>query len=469
MNDFLGYHILVKFFEDGEPGNNWEPSMYSAWHPRSIEGDLQGILARLDYITELGIDLVYLSPVLKNRSTHGYDTVDYWVLADHLSHKDSGKALELFRTVVSELQKRGIAVLMDLVLNHGSFHFDFSAVPDGYTIKPRVARTIQEDDWEKEPQGESPWIQDGKPPFLYWDTFDPGTQKYLIDAALYWLKETGINGFRLDYVLGLPPSFLDAFNKAVTEAVPDIIILGEIWDDRGDARKNYALIQHYKIHEGRHILTHAFDFFLYGKLVHCLAEGGTGLDDLWSFIELSSSLNDENFHMTYFMENHDLPRFINKAWGNTSRFRMAYLLLHSLSGSVMLEYGNEFALEGDRDAFQHPSSDLFRRISSRVPMRFPENWSEIDRELAGWTAHVRSLRSKELSLVKGCYEAVHVYGDVLAFWKHFQGADSILIYACLHPKHEFMMSGKWKDLITGRIIHGGDHLEPFSLLYLRSC
>jgi len=99
---FLGYHILIKFFKNGELTNDFPKESYRYYEKNAIDGDLQGVIQELDYLKELGIDLIYLGPIFKSKTTHGYDITNYFSISENISSNSKEEAKAIFTQLIED-------------------------------------------------------------------------------------------------------------------------------------------------------------------------------------------------------------------------------------------------------------------------------------------------------------------------------------------------------------------------------
>ncbi|MFQ8583930.1 MAG: alpha-amylase family glycosyl hydrolase [Holdemania massiliensis] len=192
--------------------------IYQIW-PRSFQdsnhdgiGDLRGILQRLDHLQDLGIDLIWLSPVYCSPNTdYGYDISDYYSI-----HPDFG-TMDDFDALLAECKKRGMGIIMDLVANHTSDqHPWFQACLNDVNSPYRDCYYFREGIGSKEPNnwismfGGSAWTKDPlKPQSWYLTTFtphqcdlnweNPRVREEVANVMRFWL-EKGVSGFRMDVI-----------------------------------------------------------------------------------------------------------------------------------------------------------------------------------------------------------------------------------------------------------------------------
>jgi glycosidase len=195
-------------------------------------GDLQGILSKLDYLSELGITALYLTPVFESASNHKYDTIDYFKVDPHFGDN------ALLKELVRSAHARGIRVILDAVFNHCSnLHPFFLDVKKRGKESPYwnwffIKQWPIPDTFAKHKdalQWYDCWWGFHTLPKL--DYTNPEVEAYFLKVAQYWLREANTDGWRLDVPNEVISSFWPKFRRAVKEVNPQAYIVGEIWDD----------------------------------------------------------------------------------------------------------------------------------------------------------------------------------------------------------------------------------------------
>jgi glycosidase len=159
------------------------------------------------------------------------------------------------------------------------------------------------------------------------------------------------------------------------------------------------------------------NFFVFDKIT---------TDEFYEIIYKSNQLNDKEFSLTYFIENHDIPRFIDIC-KNKENFYDAMKILFSLSGNILLEYGNEFCIKGD-------SNYKYFSESGRVPMKFKNKFSNEEKEVFEFTKKLINLRKENESLSKGNYEKIYSDKNTLIIKKSYKEDNCYILLAKIDTK-----------------------------------
>lgn len=354
----------------------WHQSVVYQVYPRSFQdtnddgvGDLQGVISRLDYLSYLGIDTIWLSPVYESpNDDNGYDISDYQaIMAEFGTMADMEQLIE-------EAKKRDIKIIMDLVVNHTSDEHEWfiearksqtNPYRDYYIWRDPVAgkepnqlRSIFSGfAWEFDPESGQYYLHlySKKQPDLNWE--NEQLRQEIHQMMNFWI-EKGIGGFRMDVIdtIGKLPDqeitsngpklheYLQEMNQA-TFGTKDLMTVGETWGATTEIAKLYS-------DPKRNELSMIFQF------EHIGLDQQSGKDkwDLkpFSIPELKqvlskwqTSLGDDGWN-SLFWNNHDLPRIISR-WGNDQTYReesgkMFAILLHMMKGTPYIYQGEEIGM-----------------------------------------------------------------------------------------------------------------------------
>jgi cyclomaltodextrinase len=420
------YQIFPDRFANGDPSN--DPSDTDAWgtppHSRRFQGgDLMGITEHLNYLRDLGVDLIYLNPIFTSPSNHRYDASDYLQVDSSLGGNEA--LIEL----VKKAHDLAIKVIVDASFNHCHPRFfafqdlinsgPESAYRDWFVIhdwpvrikarppKKNSARRSWQQEWlpiwaeqsglaieyvvdrglAVEPTYES-WYGVASMPRI--NLANPDARRYMLGVAAEWPRLAGIDGWRMDVARYVDSDFWVDFRMAVKDANPDAYLIGEFMGDAGewlqgdrfDATMNYT----FRDICLRYLARHEID----------AVAAADDLARLWAQYAWPVTLANQNL-----IGSHDTARFLSLAGGEVWRLRLAIVLSLTFPGAPGIYYGDEIGLEGENDpgsrnAFpwdpDPTSHDLYRMI----------------KELTG-------LRRKHPALIKGEWRPLLAKGGLLAF------------------------------------------------------
>ena len=342
-DDRIFYEIFVRSFYDSDGDGI---------------GDLQGVVQKLDYLndgdpgtdTDLGVTGIWLMPVMQSPSYHGYDVTDYRQIEE-----DYGTA-EDFRALVDAAHDRGIAVIVDMVLNHTAReHPWFIASAEGDPTYADWYIWEDEDLSYRGPWGQQVWIpRDGRYYYaVFWEGMpDLNYRSDAVTAAMsdnvrFWLEEMGVDGFRLDGIKHLieeerqqentasTHAWMREFSTFVDSVAPDALTVGEVWSS------SFAASQY--VSNGEVDL--AFEFGLAGALVQSV---NVGIPSPLAGLQQSVFSLYPDGQFATFLTNHDQNRIMSQLRGNVDSAKVAAALLLTLPGVPFLYYGEEIGMQGTK-------------------------------------------------------------------------------------------------------------------------
>lgn len=304
-------------------------------HEADLMGSLRGIIDRLDYLKNLGVDILYMTPIFTSDSSHKYNISDYYTIDPSFGTKEDLKEL------VSKAHGLGMYVILDGVFNHtglGFFAFrdimekkERSAYLDWYYIQsfPLVM------DWGKRPSFKTFSYFGGMPKV---NLQNQETADYFIDVAAYWIKECDIDGWRLDVADEISHVFWKRFRREMKAIKKDVLLVGEIWHFAGDFLEGdeWDSVMNYPFY-------HAVSDLLVREEIDVMA-----FFEKLHFIKgnLHSALEG---YLWNFIDSHDTARFLYSVKGNRAKQKLAAALQLLLPGMPMIYYGDEVALNGGPD------------------------------------------------------------------------------------------------------------------------
>lgn len=331
-------------------------------------GTLKGILEKLDYIQELRVNCIWLSPIFESPTHHGYNASDYHIVAKRYGTN------ETLRQLINEVHTRGMRVMLDLAANHTSNeHTAFVAA----LHDPRnPAREWYLFDDDSSHGYRSYALVEDMPELL---TDNPAVQRYLFDVALYWLGDLGADALRLDYMPGPSHAFWTLFQQEVKTHFPNALTIGEITGPLSEIA-SYA---------GR---VDAFmDFPLAHMLRNVFALRTAPLADLLTYISERRALLPKDMGRATLLDNHDMHRFLWLADNDKARLRLAATCHLTLDGTPIIYYGTEVGLSQYDDAHKE-------NAYARAPMLWGE---QQDIQLLAYYRRLVALRSQFAALRSG--------------------------------------------------------------------
>lgn len=361
----------------------WKESVIYQIYPRSFNdsnndgiGDLRGIIEKLDYLKNLGVDILWLSPIFKSpNDDNGYDISDYCDIMDEFGTMDD------FDELLEGIHDRGMKLLMDLVVNHTSDeHYWFqeskkskdNPYRDYYhwrSEKNNWKSFFAGDAWEFDPQTEEYYLHlfTKKQPDLNWE--NPQVRKEIYNLMKFWLDK-GVDGFRMDVIpliskyMDFPDGDTSDFNKLIEEMYSNGPRVHEFLKEM-----HQEVLQHYDVMtvgEGPGITKELANLYVGGNrkelnmIFHFghmfMGQGEGGRFDVVekSFIDFKKVFSDwdkvidEGGWINIFLDNHDFPRMVSR-WGNDNDYRkesaklLATLIL-SMRGTPCMYHGSEIGM-----------------------------------------------------------------------------------------------------------------------------
>ena len=348
-------------------------------------GDLRGLTEKLDYINDgdrntqrdLGANCIWLMPVAQSPSYHGYDVTNYYeVNREYGTNED-------FKRFVNEAHKRGIHILVDMVVNHSSSEHPFfrsalldpgSPYRDWYSWSPTERRMPgwEGTTWHKVPT-RNEWYYG-----LFWggmpdlNLANPQVTAELERVARFWLQDMRVDGFRMDaiqHAFETPQgewrhvpavySWLREYQASLRRIKPDVFTIGEVWDSMGAVLKYYP------------DQLDTYFAFEVADAVFDAVRSGNGQRLTNAVQRAQREIPDHRWGM--FLRNHDQTRTLTELKGDVAQNKLAVSLLLTLPGLPFVYYGEELGMTGEKSA-------------GDIRLRTPMHWSRT--RAAGFTTGI---------------------------------------------------------------------------------
>ena len=459
------YNVLV----DGEWDVIPEYPAYPGAHLKNntlYGGTLYGIIEKLEYISSLGCNAIYLSPIFESVSNHKYDTADYMKVDSCFGGDDALKLL------IDEANKFGIAIILDGVFNHtgsDSRYFNrFERYDSVGAYQSKDSEFYEWFDFQDYPNKYTCWWDIEILPRINPDNFKC-RQFFVGDGGVIdKYRKMGVYGFRLDVADELSDEFISSIKEKLSlsdkNLSKDCILYGEVWEDASnkiayEKRKQYYLgseldgVMNYPLRRG------LLDYVLEKKV-----------DNLcYYFQEVQKNTPERILHnQMNLLGTHDTERIITLLGGGSSagvsndvlskikmseeeklvaqkRLKSLYTVISTLPGIPTVFYGDEVGLEGYHDPFN----------------RMPFPWGKENNDLLAHYRKIGNIRVKNDVYKKGSFKLLYLNADLLCFERVCDEIAYITIYNNGSEERTISFSEKFSSLLSsacGNVLNvlGGD-------------
>lgn len=441
LQESVVYQIFPDRFWNGNPNNN--PENVKEWGIGKVEGhsmyggDIRGIIEKIDYLEDLGIDLIYLTPIFKSNTNHKYNTADYFAIDPTFG------TVEEVRELVDLCHKKNIRIILDAVFNHSGD--DFFAFAD---LLRNQENSIYKDwyfvdsypvDYDKSNYYTFANTCNNMPKL---NVGNKEVMDYLLKVGEYWVKEVGVDGWRLDVCDEVSHNFWREFRKTIKKSNSDAVIIGEIMHEANSFLKGDQLdsIMNYPFKNA------TIDFFGNHSIsaleyLDILAENRMLYMDsitkqLWNLIG-----------------SHDTKRILNECDGNIERVKMAIAMQFTYIGVPYIYYGDEVGISGEDDP------------DNRKCMIWDKD--KQNQELLTLNKKLIAIRKENKCLVYGDFDTIYCKDEVFAFVRK-DGEQKILVIFNNNDKNylfSYNNDESGKNLLTDEDIDFSNDIELLPLSF----
>ena len=323
-----------------------KPKDPNGWHG----GNINGIREHLDYIENLGITTIWLTPVFKNNksaykgkfySYHGYAITDFYDVDEHFG------TIEDYRLFVREAHVRGLKVVMDVVFNHcGSEHpWNNGASPrswinvnhrkSNYECTTIFGSYVSRYDKEQTVKG---WFADTMPDL---NLKNEDVLRYLTQVTFWWIETTGIDAIRMDTYLYSDNRQMNKWLKILSKEYPYFSVISETWV--GNSAYTSKVQQSAVSATGKDNPLIVMDFAFQEKLSEAIDKGD--LKIIYDHF-IYDFLYADAHQVLAFLDNHDMMRWA-RMHNNVADTKIALTILLTMPRIPQIFYGTEFMFRGD--------------------------------------------------------------------------------------------------------------------------
>lgn len=358
--DFI-YLLMPDRFANGDPSNDrvaglqdtaLDVNVLSARHG----GDLQGVIQHLDYIQNLGVTALWMTPALTNdelqTSYHGYANTENY----HIDPRFGSNAL--FKALTDSLHSRGMKMVMDVVPNHfGDRHWTVLDLPmkDWVHQWPTFTKSNFRASAVLDPyasaadrnQMEKGWFDTHMPDM---NEENPYVANYITQSNIWWIEYAGVDAFRIDTYPYNDPQFMADWAKKIKAEFPTFTMFGEVWVDGVSTtaafQKGSAIRKDFNTE-----LLGVTDFQMKNAITGAMTKSSSwddGVIQIYNTLAKDFVYPDPSKNVV-FLDNHDLSRFYSVVDQNQDKLKSALACLLTTRGIPQMYYGTELYMTGVTD------------------------------------------------------------------------------------------------------------------------
>ena len=472
------YLLMPDRFANGNPDNDTIEGMLEPANREDPSGrhggDIQGVLDHLDYIKDLGMTAVWLTPVFENDQTPEYKAYHGYAATDMFKIDRRFGSNEEFVDFVKACHDKGLKVIMDMIHNHiGDQHWWMKDLPFNNWVHDQSVYgntsfrgTVTSDpyasryDMDKLVKG---WFVNEMPDL---DQRNPVLADYLIQNTLWWIEYSGIDGIRMDTYVYPYKEYMARWAKETLEAYPNFNIVGESWVETV-AHESYW-------QEDKEGENDGFDSHLPSVTdfqIHFAIRDGFNSDFGWEsgIMKLYYALSQDRLYSdpmknVIFLDNHDLPRIYSILGENPEHLKMAYAFLLTTRGIPQVYYGTELGFP------QGPSEwgDGAKRAEmpggwagdSRSVFNHSER-TDLENELHGYISTLTKWRKNSDAIHNG--KLIHFLPDNNVY-VYFRYTESDRVMVIMNMKNEAVTISRAKHIEMLRGYSSGTNIIDSSTI-----
>ncbi len=433
-NEDVVYLIFPDRFVNGDTSNDFLFNEKEEFEFGSLNGrhggDIAGIISKLDYLKELGVTTIWITPLVENNmymSYHGYAATNFYKIDPR--HGDN----ELYKKLVKKAHEMGIKVIMDHVANHIGINHEWAKqLPTetwfNGTVKNHLPAEhnktayvdIHADEYSRK-IGTLGWFENYMPDLNQTDSL---LAKYIIQNTIWWIEYSDIDGIREDTYPYSNQEFMSFWAKEILTHYPNFNIVGEVWKGEPAIIAAFQTNSYFpKEYDSNLPVVTDFAFrdaviaYLFGKSDLTAIYEPFGQDLVYSNVN----------NLLVFFDNHDVDRGMYAAEWNVHKFEVALTLTLTTRGIPQLFYGTEIGMDG---------GGHHGRIRAPFPGGFNDNQpdcftkvgrNEKQNEIYNFTKHLLKLRSDYPALSIGKLTQFKPKDNIYTYFKSYKEQNVLVI------------------------------------------
>lgn len=394
----VGYQIFPERFFKGY--SNINVTEFEEWNTKPSRtnffgGNIKGIIDKFNYLKDLGIKMIYLTPIFLSHSNHKYDTIDYFKIDPHFGSINDLKEL------VNLSHENDIRVIIDGVFNHiGYYSNQFQdVIKNGKKSKfwdwfYIYGDAVDVETTNYECVGYYKWM----PKLRYSST---SLRKFILSVGEYWINESGIDGWRLDVADEVDFTFWQEFRRKIKTINKETLLIGETWKDGRDLLRGDQMdtIMNYRVRDT------LIDYFANNQI------------DTYTFRErieyILFNYPIQSHNVLYnLLGSHDTERITTVCNNNWDKEKLLIVFQMTFPGMPVVYYGDEIGIEGESDP------------DCRQTMK----WDCANEEILSFYKGMIRVRNNNEALKYGDFHHIHFSEEIYGFIREFNNESIIVIF-----------------------------------------
>jgi glycosidase len=471
------YLIMPDRFANGDMSNDVIPGMRENKVDRTQQyarhgGDFKGMMNNLDYLADLGVTTIWLTPVLENdmerASYHGYSTTDYYRVDRRFGTNED------YVKLVEEANKKGMKMVMDMIFNHcGTEHFFFKDRPssdwfnfsDGF-VQTTYRTAVQYDPYRSDHDFKMAidgWFVRTMPDL---NQRNRHVAKYLIQNSIWWIEYVGLQGIRQDTYPYADYDMMAQWCVEVMNEYPNFNIVGEAWLNNNVGVSFWQRNSRLAFPRNSHLKS-VMDFPLRDITAKVFLEETRGWDGgLYKIHDYLSQdiVYADPMNLLVFLDNHDITRFFRtEADINIDVYKQAVAFILTTRGIPQIYYGTEILMWGDAaDGHGHLRKNFPGGWEGDERNAFTaEGRTDLENEAWNFTRKLLQWRKNNDVIAKGELKHFIPQNGVYVYERSYNGKSVIVLIngtnseqnLPLKDYQEILSKTSAKDVISGQIVN----------------
>lgn len=454
-SDFI-YLLMPDRFSNGDQSNDIINAMSETALNRDSMyyrhgGDLQGVINKIDYLVDLGVTTLWMTPVLTNdmpkASYHGYANTENY----HVDPRFGD--LQTYQQLADELHKRGMKLVHDVVPNHvGLNHWTVVDKPFKEWVHtwPEYTQTTYKDQTMFDPYGtakdqqlmEKGWFVSTMPDMNQQNEL---VANYITQSHIWWIETVGIDGFRIDTYPYNDLTFMSNWTEAIRKEFPSFSFFGETWVN--SATSQAFFLGGKKI--GQEVdtkLEGVTDFQLNYALTDALNKDDGGADRLYATLG-QDFLYPSPLSNVIFLDNHDKDRYFSVVEEDIEKYKSAMSWLLTYRGIPQIYYGAEILMKNFSAPDGMVREDFSGGFADNKKDKFTEKGrSKLENEIFNYIRNLAQFRKENAALQYGETKHYVPQNDVYVYFRYDERSKVMVLMNCSIEEREIDLS-RFSDLI----------------------